>query len=362
MTRKERLRRCSYHEELDRPGVFSREAFPHGDSSYDRLKSYLHEHAELKSRWKNPIEFQPHTAYISDQRTTDQGRGFRSTVTAVKTPAGDLRSVCQESRDGQHTRDVEYLLKNRKDVEKYLSLPIPDFRCDVKGFFDEVHRMGEAGVVMADLGQLAGYISKLCGSETFALLTCTDRDIIHAMCRRRQQEIISYLEYLLENGVGPYFHLSGEEQVAPLLHSPQDFRDFVVAYEKPIIDKIHESGGCVHIHCHGSIKKIFRDFVDMGTDVLHPFEAPPMGDIDPSEAKELARGRMCLEGNIQIDRMYTATPEEIREEVEKLISIAFDDHSGLIVSPTASPYILDEGENCFPLYKAMIDTVLDWRA
>jgi len=98
----------------------------------------------------------------------------------------------------------------------------------------------------------------------------------------------------------------------------------------------------------------------MGVNVLHPFEAPSMGDITPLEAKELARGKMCLEGNIQINRMYDATPEEIREETELLIQTVFDDHKGLIVCPTASPYIRGEGEECFPQYKAMIDTVLEW--
>ena len=148
--------------------------------------------------------------------------------------------------------------------------------------------------------------------------------------------------------------------MVPPLHGPKDFYDFNVRYDKPIIELIHNAGGRIHIHCHGSIKKILQGFVDMGTDVLHPFEAPPMGDITPSEAKELARGRMCLEGNIQIDRMYEATPEDIAEETELLIQTVFDDHKGLIVSPTASPYIRGRGEECFPQYKAMIDTVINW--
>ena len=96
----------------------------------------------------------------------------------------------------------------------------------------------------------------------------------------------------------------------------------------------------------------------MGVDVLHPFEPPPQGDILAHEAKALARGKMCLEGNIQIHRMYEATSQEIREETEHLISDAFDDGKGLIVSPTASPYIRGKGEVCFPQYKAMIDAVL----
>ena len=92
--------------------------------------------------------------------------------------------------------------------------------------------------------------------------------------------------------------------------------------------------------------------------MLHPFEAPPLGDITPAEAKRVARGRMCLEGNIQIADMYDSTPHDVRAQTEALIAECFDDRRGLIVSPTASPYIRGEGETCWPQYKAMIDAVL----
>jgi hypothetical protein len=59
--------------------------------------------------------------------------------------------------------------------------------------------------------------------------------------------------------------------------------------------------------------------------------------------------------------MYEATPEEIRAETEALVRTAFDDHRGLIVSPTASPYIRGAGETCLPQYQAMIEAVREWR-
>ena len=52
MTSRERLRRCYCHEELDRPGVYSRTGFPKNDPSYDRLKAYLQQHADLKQTWR----------------------------------------------------------------------------------------------------------------------------------------------------------------------------------------------------------------------------------------------------------------------------------------------------------------------
>ena len=44
-------------------------------------------------------------------------------------------------------------------------------------------------------------------------------------------------------------------------------------------------------------------------------------------------------------------------QTEALIATCFNDRKGLIVSPTASPYIRGAGEECFEQYKAMIDTV-----
>jgi hypothetical protein len=148
----------------------------------------------------------------------------------------------------------------------------------------------------------------------------------------------------------------------PPLHGPTDFLDFNVRYDKPIIDLVHDAGGRVYIHCHGSVKRVMEGFLDMGVDVLHPFEAPPMGDITPAEAKEAIRGRICYEGNIQIHHMYAHTPEQVGEETLALIETVFDDGTGLIVCPTASPYIPGEGEVCLARFRAMVEAVHGWQA
>ena len=193
-------------------------------------------------------------------------------------------------------------------------------------------------------------------------MSLTERDVLHALCERRNAALTRQIKFLLDAGVGPYFSMAGQEYIVPPLHGPKDFYDFNARYDKPVIDLLHDAGGLIHIHCHGSLKAVFQGFVDMGTDALHPFEAPPMGDITPVEAKKRARGKMCLEGNIQIADMYESTPKQVKAQTQGLIETAFDDRRGLIVSPTASPYIRGAGEKCFPQYRAMIDTVLAWKA
>ena len=51
MTRRERLRRCYFNQEVDRPAVYTRTGFPPGDETYDRLKAYLQAYTELKGNW-----------------------------------------------------------------------------------------------------------------------------------------------------------------------------------------------------------------------------------------------------------------------------------------------------------------------
>jgi hypothetical protein len=302
------------------------------------------------------------TTYHTESHREPYSSDFDRHVTVLRTPKGDLRSTRLISLKGQPGLAETYFLKTREDAEKYLSLPLPQITdIDVSSFMAAKNRIGDSGIVDVSLGRSpGGYVATLFGTENFAVASITDREIIHELCQRDMEITLNRLKCLLDNNIGPFFSMAGEEYIAPPIHGPRDFEDFVVRYEQPIFDLVHDAGGYVHVHCHGSIRSIYRGFVRMGVDVLHPFEAPPMGDIEPKEAKELSRGTICLEGNIQINRMYEATPDEIREETESLIHSVFDDCRGLIVCPTASPYIRGKGEECFPQYKAMIDTALEW--
>jgi hypothetical protein len=85
-----------------------------------------------------------------------------------------------------------------------------------------------------------------------------------------------------------------------------------------------------------------------------------MGDVTPAEVKHAWRGRIALEGNLQIADFYQQTPDAIRAQTLALIRDGFDDHRGLAVSPTASPFISGRGRECYAQYLAMVETVTRW--
>jgi len=174
------------------------------------------------------------------------------------------------------------------------------------------------------------------------------------------QRILHILQFLLARDIGPYFAMLGQEYVTPPLHGADDFRDFNVRYDRPVADLVHDAGGRFHVHCHGPLQSVLSDFIELGADVLHPIEAPPLGDVTAKEAKQTFRNRVCIEGNVQIGDMYTEDPDTIRSLTAELIHDAFGDGKGLIVCPTASPYVPEMSERCFENYAALVAVVTSW--
>jgi hypothetical protein len=359
MNSRERLHRCYFHQELDRPAIYTRTGYADKDPSYDKLKALVAAQFDQKRGWGLRVQQQ----YKTDTRTEPVSAEFERYVTIIHTPRGPLQSTYLASLKNQPGLHETFLLKTREDAEKFLSLPMPKIDGDAASFFAADREMGERGIVDCSLGSNAGgFVAQLFGSEGLAMMSVTDRDIVHALCERRMKEILVVAEFLVAKGVGPYFSISGQEYIVPPLHGPKDFDDFNLKYDKPIIDLVHNARGAMHIHSHGSVKKVLPSFLAMGADVLHPFEPPPMGDITARDAKQMVRGKITIEGNIQVANMYEHTPDEVRAETDALIADAFGDRAGLIVSPTASPYIYGAGEKCLPQYQAMLDAVLHYQA
>lgn len=359
MTSRERLHRCYFGLATDRPAVYSRTGFPADDPTYDRLKALLAEKTELKRGWRAASEDVVEQSHTVVEPVSAE---FERHVVTLETPGGPLRRSHVVSLTGQPGLDETYLIGDRADAERYLSLPMPRMIRDTTGFAKADREMGERGIVEVNFGfNPAGWAASLCGSEQFALLSIMDRDVVHALCERRTRILEETVKYVLAAGVGPYFSMLGEEYVVPPLHGPADFQEFNVAYDRRITALIHDGGGRIHIHSHGSMKRVLQGFVDLGADVLHPLEPAPPGDITPAEAKAVLRGKVCIEGNFQIADMYEKTPGAIRDMTAGLIRDAFDDGCGLIVCPTASPYIRGAGAACFPQYEAMVDTVVGYR-
>ena len=241
----------------------------------------------------------------------------------IKTPKGELTQIYYAPKDGSPGYVKKDYIKTEEDAEKWLSLPHkitePDIETD--SYFELLEKTGDRTILMVGIGEAMYAIEAMMGSETFGFFLMDHRELLHEMITRPYQNIENVVKYYLSKDVGDYYGWVGPELCIPPLASPKDFRDFCFKYDKPIIDLIHDAGKLVWVHCHGDMKPVLTDFVEMGVDCLNPIEPPPIGGLTLAEAKKVVGGRMTLDGGVQNGAFDTLEPKEMEELVEETIAM-----------------------------------------
>ena len=113
LTRRERLQRCYFNQEVDRPAVFCRTLFPQDDPTYDRLRAYLQTHTELKLCWPT-IQFE--SEYPIDCSSEPYSEDFERRIEILHTPKGDLRRSFLVGLKGQPGLHETFFINSVEDA------------------------------------------------------------------------------------------------------------------------------------------------------------------------------------------------------------------------------------------------------
>ncbi len=146
------------------------------------------------------------------------------------------------------------------------------------------------------------------------------------------------VEFLLGQGVGPFWHLNGVERACPPMMGPRQWEELVLPYDGEIMRLIKERDpdGLIHVHCHGKVGRLLPLFLAMGVDSTDPVEPPPQGDITFRDARRLVGDRMTLYGNIEFLDMERRTPGEVEEKVRAAIEEGGRERT--VLYPSAPPH------------------------
>ncbi|MFW6154652.1 MAG: uroporphyrinogen decarboxylase family protein [Planctomycetota bacterium] len=369
MTSRERLVALLRGEPTDRIGVHVMGVRPWTDwwmagrhPSYGPVIRAVAAKADLPAAIGFETGFFDSAAEIDRTRSVEPVPGHTGVahrITRVRTPDGALRQVYAVDTANPLPMPVEHFIKTPADLDRFLALPYVPVRPDIEPIVALDRRIGDRGIVMVGLGSdPIGQVHQLLGSERMAIWACEHRDGIHRllaeMLRRKLDVVEAFAATGLARQLPVCFMHTGAEAAVPPLHGPADFRDFVTRYDTPLHEAIHAIGGFVRVHCHGSVGKVLDDFVAMGVDMLHPVEAPPMGDITLPDAKRRAAGRMTLEGNLQIAHFYEDPPDAFAAVVEQTIAEGAPG-GRFCLTPTASPYTVELSDRAATNYLTMID-------
>jgi hypothetical protein len=363
MTSKQRVLAAMRREQPDRMPIHMRgvrawdsEWVGTRDRSYRPLIEAVLEHCDLipvagMDGVHSPL-LTTATNEISETRVVDAG-DWEIHRTTLHTPKGDVHQDYWESK----TRDLpmvrKYFIETPEDAERMLSVPYAAPKIDLSHYL-ELREKWPDNLTILMCPQAGELVHDLLGTETFAYFWAEHRDLLYRLREAFIARVLDVIDAVLAAGAGPVLGTNGVEQVAPPIHSPQTYREFVVPTFTELCERVHAKGCLLHVHCHNKLNANLEDIAGVGWDCTHPVEPAPMGDVDLADAKRRVGKQMCLEGNIQIGEIYASPTERVTRLVEDAIS-AGKPGGGFILCPTASPYTETLSHLTVGNYLAMIE-------
>jgi hypothetical protein len=280
--------------------------------------------------WGRPV-----SVWRSERRESDRPEWWLR-VETIDTSAGPLTRSSYEPKDGRPGYWKKRPIETVEDARRWLSIPFREPRFATDSYFDLERKSGDRALLMVFIDEAFYAVQRLLGSETLALWLIDERPLLKELIEHEFRQIEAEVKRYLAHGVGDAFGWVGPELCIPPLASPRDFREFVVAYDKRLVDLIHDAGKLVWLHCHGDMQPVLEDFIEMGVDCLNPIQGPPVGGLTLAEAKARVAGRMALEGNVENGDFDRLRPEQMEQVVAETVHQG-KPGGGFILCPTSDP-------------------------
>ena len=293
-------------------------------------------------------------------RSEETWRGTSQvTTTTIETPKGPLHTVLEKPA-GQPGYHVKSLIANDDDVARYLSLPNEPSQVDLSAAKAVYEALGDQGLAYLYYLDPMFAVAHLFDFEDFCLRYATQRSLIVEMIERAFERTRGELAQMLAQAEGYdfLFYTGGPEVATPPMLSPAAFGELVTPYERALVQMIHDAGYLSSIHCHGKVRLVLDQFLEIGCDALEPMEPPPQGDIPLEEALDKAAGRICLMGYIQDQDLYTGSPAEMRGKVRAIRDVV-QGRTGYAMTSTATPYMDPPPQQFVDNYVAYIEAAAE---
>ena len=148
---------------------------------------------------------------------------------------------------------------------------------------------------------------------------------LHRLLKISTEYVWKFAELLLE--AGAHVVSIGDALASGSVVSPKTFDEYAFPYQQELARRVRSKGGMLSIHVCGQTASVMSRLAQTGAHLLE-FDAP----TDFNTARDAARGKVCLLGNVDTSDVLTfGTPQQVREECRKRIE-AVKPESGFILS------------------------------
>jgi hypothetical protein len=164
------------------------------------------------------------------------------------------------------------------------------------------------------------HFMELFGYDAALLGLLTDRDKAHALLQTFAAVSTAWALKQVEHGVDAVL-ISSAFAGGPFL-SRRMYREFVLPYERQVVQAVRAAGCIVYTHTCGRIGDrldLMEETETQGIDTLDP---PPLGDSDLADAKAKIGDRLFIKGNMNaVELLAFQSPEEVRAHAAGRISV-----------------------------------------
>ena len=379
MNGRERLTAAMRGDKVDRVPIWLREGFEayerptdpkdfrqgwKHDSVYRDLRDYVEPHIDYFVPWKigalnRSLMIPPKSIVTREDSLTESGSLVSEGY--IQCPGCRLPFRIEWKRNNTNGWKILYPVNSVDDLRAVAEIP---FELDtaaveksVESYAEALEAAGDRGRAIAWLSSPIVIISGLMSFQLFLELSITERGYFHLLLEEISRRQLEVLKHLLSLGsFETVITIGGAEQCTPPLMAPEMYDEYVVPYESPFVDLCHDHGIPVNVHCHGKIRHALGCMREMGVDATDPVEPPPAGDLDFREAREISRGMITLQGNVEFNEFVHLTPVEMRRRVREVLA---DGNRRMILSTSAGPTTAvtrQVADN----YRAFVDAALEY--
>ena len=150
-------------------------------------------------------------------------------------------------------------------------------------------------------------------------------DLIHALLDYSRRVATRYAFALIE--CGGHSTSIGEPLGGPDLLSPKHYKQYPWRHEKAMVEELKAEGIILHNHICGNTIPIIDEFIATGAEVLEIDHK-----TDMRIAKDHARGKTTLLGNIDTNTLTYGTPQDVEDACRVAIEVIGPDY-GFILGP-----------------------------
>ena len=287
-------------------------------------------------------------------------QGSRLTTVTIRSGKRVLTSRWRQDPDVYTVWTLEHLLKDEEDVKAWLDLPETPLggEPDMEPILNIEKDLGEAGIAMIDCGDPICSAAPLFEMGDFTVMAMTEPKLFRRIMDRFARIYWFQTEAVAKALPGRLWRICGPEYASEPYLPPHLFREYVVPYDKPIVDSIQRYGGFARIHCHGRLKSILGHIAATGCTGLDPVEPPPQGDAELSYVREKVGRQMTLFGNLESSDLENLEPKDFEKKIVKAIREGTAGQGrGFVLMPSSCPYGRVLSPRTLANYEKMIEGI-----